>query len=299
MVHAQILPSIQFNQAIDSAMAELQSESTFTSFIQQALPYYSIPYCNLRPNYPSFSPIPSNVKTLTCCGPYKPTEDNWSSVYRKVATGLADKLNSKYGLQLSSVYKAINTTELGYFESLRKAVNTGSCDVIVSDTTFTTERAAVVKFATCAYGSSTSGFLRTALDANGTRIDELSQLNAPNYIVAFYASTVYEMAANTTLPLAQKIRVTSLSDDPYNLVLQNKIHALISDAADLNSWKATHSDQCSVCYVKAFGEQSPFGIFTAQTTRSSGSGFSMYGSSPMRMIMIGVFVVLMALFSAV
>ncbi|KAG2379195.1 hypothetical protein C9374_007334 [Naegleria lovaniensis] len=296
--HAQIVPSIQFNQAIDSAMAELQSESSFTSFVQQALPYYSVPYCGTKPNYPTFSPIPSNVKSLICCGPYKPTEDNWSSVYRKVSNGLADKLNSKFGLQLSAVYKPINTTEFGYFESLRRAVNTGACDVVVSDTTHTKERAAVVNFATCAYGSSSSGFLRTSLDSNGTYIDELSKLNSPNYIVAFYASTVYEIAANTSLPLAQKIRVTSLDTDPYNLVLQNKIHALISDAADLNAWKAANSDKCSNCYVKAFGELAPFGIFTAQTTRSSSIGFILHriGMSQLMMIAVLSMTVLISVF---
>lgn len=255
------LASNAFSQAVNSAMSELALNSEFQKFVSDNYPF-SVPYCSFSINYPYSSPIPSSIKELIMCTHMQETFDVWTILYRRVAQGIVDNLNSKYKLSLTPKYLGINTTT-GYFDNLKQAVDNGVCDIVVSDTTFTDERSKLVSFASCGYGYSSDGFLRTELNSTTlTGINSVTQLNRADVIVSWYYGTIYDQIVNTTLPLAQKMPVNNV-DEQFQLVKEKKIHALISDAVDLENWRLSHKDICSTCYVKTFGTTFPFGIFTA------------------------------------
>ena len=267
VLSASEVSSIQFNQAVDAAMYELAQDTTFQNYVSDHHPFI-VPTCNAKTLYPSRSPIPFNVININVCTHTQDTFDDWSRLYRKVGNGLVGNLNKKYGLTLNATFLSVDTTVLGYFPSMKAAVDNGKCDIVVSDTTITAERGLVVKFAQCPYGFSSDGFLRTELDNNTiTGIDSIAKLNRADVKVAYYGGTIYDTIVNQTLPLAQKFPATF--DEQYQMVLQKRVHALIGDVVDLYNWKTQNTAACPSCFVKTFGDAAPFGIFTANTTRSN------------------------------
>ena len=59
---------------------------------------------------------------------------------RYVGNGIVKNINKQYGLALTAKFFSINTTD-GFFESMKAAVDSGKCDVVVADGKF-------VKFST-------------------------------------------------------------------------------------------------------------------------------------------------------
>ena len=55
-------------------------------------------------------------------------------------------INQQYGASLSAEFVSLNTSSLGFFNTMKKAVYDGSCDVCVSNTTPTQARRDQVKF---------------------------------------------------------------------------------------------------------------------------------------------------------
>ncbi|KAG2392087.1 hypothetical protein C9374_013572 [Naegleria lovaniensis] len=261
------LASYSFSKAVSSAMSELALNSEFQKFVSDNYPF-SVPYCSSALNYPTTSPIPSSVKELVMCTHIHETFDVWTVLYRRVAQGIIDHLNAKYQLSLTPKYLGINTTT-GYFINLKQAVDSEICDIVVSDTTFTDERSKLVSFASCGYGFSSDGFLRTELDNSTlTGIYTISQLNRADVKVSWYYGTIYDKIVNETLPLTQKMPVNNV-DEQFQMVKQQQIHALISDAVDLENWRLNNKESCKTCYVKTFGTTFPFGVFTALKSEMS------------------------------
>ena len=58
------------------------------------------------------------------------TLDPWLLIKRAVANGIVGKLNAHYGTTMTANIMQLNTSALGYFETLLQAVDTGVCDVV-------------------------------------------------------------------------------------------------------------------------------------------------------------------------
>ncbi|KAF0984982.1 hypothetical protein FDP41_000021 [Naegleria fowleri] len=273
-IHANPLASIEFNQAVDAAMYDVVSSSSFQQYITTVVGF-PVPLCSVKTKYPSRWPIPPSISELKMC--YDGSSyiaEPWPSIYKEVGKRIVDAFNTQYGLTLKSknVPLVMNET-LGYFDSLRTAVENGDCDIAVADTTITEERAAKVKFSVCPYGVSVNAFLRTDLDNTTlTNINELQQLNRSGINVTYYEGTIFDTIAQQQLQAATKVPASY--DGQYILALQRKVHAVIGDVLDQKGWLEQNRKDCVSCYIKAFGLGSSFGVFTQATTRSSDAGIS-------------------------
>ncbi|EFC39018.1 predicted protein [Naegleria gruberi] len=246
------LVSIEFNQMINAAMKQVSSSKSFINYIANTVAF-SVPACTSNPSWPTKFPIPSSVKELKLCYDGVTSDTMWADIYKRVGLELVSAINSKYGTSLATRFVYVNATD-GFFESMKKAVETEECDVSVADSTYTTERRSKVQFSDCGYGSTANGFLRTLLNkennATFANLKDISQLNSPDIIVAAYFGTYYETLANQTLPLAKKI-FTSF-DEQFELIKNNKVHVVISDSEALQSWKVTNCPSCIGRFEKLF-----------------------------------------------
>ncbi|KAG2381576.1 hypothetical protein C9374_005960 [Naegleria lovaniensis] len=292
--HANPIASIEFNQAVDAAMYEVVSSSSFQQYITKIVGF-PVPLCSTKIKYPTRWPVSSLITELKMC--YDGSSyiaEPWPSVYKEVGRRMIEAFNAQYSLKLSAKFVPLVMNEtLGYFESLRVAVESGECDVAVADTTLTEERSAKVKFSVCPYGVSVNAFLRSDLDNTTlTGITELKHLNRSGLNVTYYEGTIFDTIAQQELQAAN--RVPSTYEGQYTLVLQRKVHAVLGDVLDQQAWLEANRKDCVSCYIKAFGLGGSFGVFTQATTRSSEAvRHGIWPHSLMGVVVMGMLVLLM------
>lgn len=261
--------SAAWTSAVDAAMTELAQDTTFQKQVTSLGVPFVVPYCKETANYPTKNPLPSNITKLTICSELQTSSTNlWSTVYKLVAKGLVANLNKKYSLSLGIEYLSINTTS-GYFPSLLGGINSGACDIVVSDTALSTARSEQVSFTTCSYGTTYFTFMRTDLDNTTiTGITTLDQLNRADVKVAWWKGTLFDQVMNNSLSLVQKYPGSTMNA-MFSFAETKQVHAILFDAIDVYSWMNDHKE-CVNCYMKVFGDPLPVSIFTKKMPATSG-----------------------------
>ena len=286
--------SAQWTAAVDAAMTELAQDAAFQKEVTSIGVPFVVPLCKQTANYPSKNPIPSNITSLIICHEPQPATNLWRIVYHVVGKGLLANLNKRYGLSLGVDYLMVNTSA-GYFNSLRDGVDSGLCDMVVSDTALSPTRSSQVTFATCPYGVTYYAYLRTDLDNTTiTGINTLDQLNRADVKISWWKGTLFDKVMNDSLPLVQNYPASTMEDMFLNA--QNKlVHAILFDAVDLYSWMNDHTAYCASCYVRVFGEPPSVQIFTKKFPAiSAAPGIMQDGSLTYLLIM--AFLIIYSLF---
>ena len=113
---------------------------------------FPVPPCTDRTTvaWPVNNPFANRTSIVMCMeiGVLYP----WLAAKSMVGNGIVDKINAKYKTNIPVEWKYYNTSELGFFTTMKKAVDNCECDVISSNTTPTEERKPLVHFQ-CSYGS--------------------------------------------------------------------------------------------------------------------------------------------------
>ncbi|KAG2381406.1 hypothetical protein C9374_006395 [Naegleria lovaniensis] len=254
-----------FANAIDAAMQQLTTDSEFIQGMTDLGILFPTPNCvvlpgtstNQVPKFPSTLVLPRGSSTsappftsLILC--YEENAVlNWPKVHELAGRILMRILNQQYKVTIPYSFAKVNTTQYGYFGTLKNLVDTGACDVAIASTNLDSVRLPQVHF-NCPYGSSSSGFLRSALEPNvsiGT--------SQHNYAIANF-------------PLAQITAVPTGLTDCFPYILQNKVHVMLADAIDLQTWLNSHKSECSSCVAKAFGDPFTYGSFITNNIANSG-----------------------------
>lgn len=141
--------SQDYTDAFDAAVQEMIVDRTFMDSYFNLM-YFPVPGCVNDPvKYPNNNPF-ANRKALVMCmetgviSPYK-------EVKHMVGNTIVQKINARYGTQLQVQFKYLNTSQLGFFQTMKNGVDSGECDLISSNTTPTDARKAVAHFQ-CNYG---------------------------------------------------------------------------------------------------------------------------------------------------
>ena len=144
LVLSQIaVPQTQVD-TIDASIQSLLLDSKFQSDYSSYIPF-NVPTCaEAKVKYPTTNPFASR-KTIRACYESDAVFP-WLNVFQLVGNGIVRMINQQYGVSLSAEFLALNTSSLGFFNTMKKAVYDGSCDVCVSNTTPTQVRKDQVKF---------------------------------------------------------------------------------------------------------------------------------------------------------
>ncbi|KAL9653165.1 hypothetical protein ABK040_006381 [Willaertia magna] len=277
IVEGAYIKDYNFVKAIDVAIMEmLEDEEYRAGYLNFGL-IYPIPECGIETldtdfydKYPSQFPFTTTSKTSTAvinlC--YEnDTNPPWAEIHEFVGRKLVEKLNKRYKLNLKPNFQIMDTSKLGYFDTLKQAVDTGYCDVSVASTNYEASRAHLVK-SQCAYGSTSPGFLRSSLDPS-LQITTIKDLNQSGIKVAVLSNTIYEKLALKYLQGATLIPIASGYTAVFEAVEKRQVHAILSDVFDLYNWLKRNKEKCGVnCYSKGF--DSPFTFATFVTTNFSG-----------------------------
>ena len=76
----------------------------------------------------------------------------WFTAKTMAGNGIVDKINAKYKTNIPVEWKFYNTSQYGFFTTLKNAVDECECDVVSSNTTPIDARKPLVHF-NCGYGS--------------------------------------------------------------------------------------------------------------------------------------------------
>ena len=60
----------------------------------------------------------------------------WASIFKGAGDLLVEVLNKQYSINLKANHLILNTTELGYFDSMKAGVDSGLCDICTSNVSF-------------------------------------------------------------------------------------------------------------------------------------------------------------------
>lgn len=196
-----------FTQAINAAIQNIVQESTFQSKIFDIL-LFNVPKCSSNVVFPSVNPF-KGMSQLKNCYQMESMEP-WTSAYKLVAEELTKAINTQYSMSLENSLVLINTTD-GFFTSLSNAVNDGRCDVVVADTSYSSDRATQVSFQTCPYGSTSYGFIRNNKDNETLGYSSnVYSFNKNGTIVGAYSGTIFEDWIKENLPLATYLMNNSM-----------------------------------------------------------------------------------------
>ncbi|KAG2378881.1 hypothetical protein C9374_008029 [Naegleria lovaniensis] len=273
----QSLRSSSFIQAIDAATSVYIASQEWKDYLVSFNIVFPVPSCTTTSanDFPATLDLLKNgttrVPVLNLCYEHNALHP-WPLIHQKAGQLLVSTLKNQYKIQdLVANFTTVNTTLLGYFNSLKAAVDSGECDVIIASTNWDNSRLSQAHFQ-CAYGTSFNGYLRSALDADTIKVTSVNDLNQPGVKVAVYKATTYDQYATANLAKAEIVRFSGGYYEAWPMILNNQVHAMITDAADLFSWLAANKANCSSCKVDVFGNQFSFGSFTtSKIVKSLGS----------------------------
>jgi len=186
-----------FIKAIDVGMAEMDKGAKWKNLFSALGIPFNVPDCTSKfgTDYP---PNPfTGRKVLNIC--YEQPADAWSFIFKGAGDYLVETLNTKYGISLVPNHIILDTTKLGYFDTMQDAVDSGKCDVVTSDVITTAARAARVNMQ-CPYGSSSLAMLRSGL--NNSLFTTAQSLNSSNAIIVVFGGTYFETVARLQFPSA-------------------------------------------------------------------------------------------------
>ncbi|KAL9654403.1 hypothetical protein ABK040_010430 [Willaertia magna] len=254
--------SSDFVKAIDAAFIEMSDDSEFIDGYRDIGLIFPIPECVnffgvTEYPYPDKFDFNYKEKVFTMC-----YQENAGSprqeTHELVAKTLVRLLNKRYKINLNYVVKQLDTRKLGYFNTVKNAVDSGECQVCVASTVKETSRESEVHFQ-CPYESSSNGFLRSNLDPQIV-VNNFKDLNKTGLIVAISAGSIYlsfvpEISAATivTAPGTQGV---------LQLAAQGKAHAVLGDINDLMTFKRNSINNCTKCNVRGFGTTVEMASFT-------------------------------------
>ena len=228
-----------------------------------ALPYskLSIPSAPTTLNLPRTSP-------LILCYEHDATF-NWPKVHELAGKILIRILNNKYNRDIAYTYQIVNTTALGYFNALKAQVDSGACDIAIASTNFDSIRLPLVHF-NCPYGTSSPGFLRSALDNGTVIINSESDIDNYNVTVLTYKGSSYDNYVKAKYKKATLNSIASGYTEIFEKILKKEAHIVVADATDLAAFLKSNKDACGPsCFSKIFGDPFAFGPFITNNIRES------------------------------
>nr|CAG4708358.1 unnamed protein product [Naegleria fowleri] len=290
-----LLRSASFIKAIDAATSVYIASQEWKNYLLSFNIVFPVPSCTTASvnDFPSTldlsknGNITSRMPVINMCYEYNALHP-WPLIHQKAGQLLISTLKNRYNIQdLQVNFTTVNTTLLGYFGSLKASVDSGDCDVAIASTNWDNSRLSQAHFQ-CAYGTSFNGYLRSGLDIDTIKVSSVYDLNQAAVKVAVYKATTYDQWATANLPNSQIIRFSGGYYEAWPMILNNQVHALITDAADLLTFLAANKANCTPCRVDVFGDQFSFGSFTSNKITTSLATRSMVFNFLMMMIfMIG------------
>ena len=277
-------------QAIDKAMSDVVSSLEWISIFQSLSVPFQVPSCVERTtSYPNSNPFPTTKTKLNIC--YEEPTDVWRNFYKQAGDLLVSTLNSKYpDAKLKANHIIINTSILGYFDTLTRAVDSGLCDVVTSNTIYSQERAGKVNF-NCGYGSSSTGVLLSnkAHALNYSSIQDLQKAPSPAFTVL--KGSYFVALGQATFPNASIIYKENY-DGIFQEVMDGTVEGIIADAIDLIYWLNNHKQNCTHCAIRLFGETYKYGSFVTRNISSGTSGlFDSSLVSTIAMFLVGMILI--------
>ncbi|KAG2373067.1 hypothetical protein C9374_012913 [Naegleria lovaniensis] len=232
-----------------------------TEFVQGSNQYnffFPVPTCaklpysgNVIPSWPNKLVLPrgENSKLVLC---YEVDALlNWPLVHELAGNVLMRIINTHYKLSIPYQFNKVNTSKLGYFTTMKNLVDTGACDIAIASTNLDSNRLPQVHF-NCPYGTSSPGYLRSALDLSNITISKPEDINNPNVTIVTYGGSFYATYAKNNFPLAKLIGLTSGYTECFTYILEKKAHIMLGDAIDLQTWVKQRSSECPGCESKAY-----------------------------------------------
>ncbi|KAG2370590.1 hypothetical protein C9374_000367 [Naegleria lovaniensis] len=267
--------------AIDAGVSEMVQTAAWRKLFSDLNLPFNIPQCVKNPttSYPLSNPF-VGMDTLNVC--YEIPTDPWLEIYKQGGDLLIPILNTKYGITLKTKHYFLNTTKLGYFETMKKGVDSGFCHIITSAAINTQERAEKVYF-NCPSGSSSLAFLRSELDnTNSTEyFNNVKTLNDSRAIIAVFGGAYFESQAKSFFSAARLIVVNGGFADIWPYILTKQAHAMIGDAVDVSSWLNSNKNQCQRCFVSIMGSPYDFSSFTTRNyVKNSGMVKNVWNDIP-------------------
>ncbi|KAL9654422.1 hypothetical protein ABK040_010447 [Willaertia magna] len=270
--------SSDFVKAIDAAFIEMSDDDQFIDGYRDIGLIFPIPECVnyfgvAEYPYPDKFDFNHKEKVFTMC-----YQENAGSprqeVHELVAKTLVRLLNTRYKINLKYSIKQLDTGKLGYFETIKNAVDSGECQVCVATTIIESERASQVHFQ-CPYESSSYGFLRSTLDPHIV-VNNVKDLNRTGVIVgisggSFYESFIPQISSATIL-------TSGGTQDLLQLVSQGKVHAVLGDINDLIAFKRKPTNNCTKCNVRGFGTTVEMASFTTKNIIASSASPLSFGA---------------------
>ena len=136
-----------FKKAINAATNEYIQSKEWIDFKTSLGYLFPVPTCTYNSkgaSYPQTFNWTSNE--LVLCYEMG-TIDPWPEVHGMAGKLLVKALKNQFGLtNLTSTFLLINTTEKGYFPSLKNAVDSGICHVAIASTNYEDNRGSQVEF---------------------------------------------------------------------------------------------------------------------------------------------------------
>ena len=217
----------------------------------------------------------------------------------KLSESVVKIINNHYKTNYINVVKRYNTTQLGFFETMKNAVGTGDCDIVTANTQPNPDRAKVVHFQ-CGFGFASKGWIRSGRDPQ-IIMQDVYDLNKTGILVGgefynissfgnqmlpftrfivqcyndhtmvqytfpimittnpAYDGTAYATFVRNTLTAATYVPFFAVNLQ-YGAVLNQTVHALIGDAIQFYSWKKQVGN-CN-CEVKAYDPAYGLSTFT-------------------------------------
>ncbi|KAG2378551.1 hypothetical protein C9374_008190 [Naegleria lovaniensis] len=254
-----------YTDAFDAAVQEMIVDKSFIDTYANLM-YFNVPACtDPVVKYPAKDPFVGRKNLIMCLeiGAVYPFLD----VKLLVGNTLVKKINAKYGTNYQAQFKYLNTSKLGFFTTVKNAVDSGECDVITTNVQTLEDRKKQVHFQ-CHWGTTSQAFLRSELDSS-LNLKTLADLNKTNIIVGAYAGTTYEAVVKNNLQAAQYVPFTT-ADIQYQKVLKKEVHAVIGDAVTFLVWVNANKANCSTCSVNFYGQPYGFSTFTTNNITSLG-----------------------------
>src|SRR3989338_3502743 len=117
--------------ALDAAVQTMINDETFKTFYRNLL-FFSVPPCTptsgtgyTKVDYPKTNPFAGRTSILLCMesGAIYPLYD----IKIKVGETIVQNINKQYSISLKAEWKFYNTSQLGFFPTMRNAVDTKEC----------------------------------------------------------------------------------------------------------------------------------------------------------------------------
>ncbi|KAF0981457.1 hypothetical protein FDP41_012114 [Naegleria fowleri] len=283
--HQQQLISVNkdFTAAFDAAIQELVADPTWVQFYSENM-FFGVPQCSTKVTWPEKDPFVGQSSIVTCfeIGTLSP----WLETKTKLSESVVKIINNHYKTNYINVVKRYNTTQLGFFETMKNAVGTGDCDIVTANTQPNPDRAKVVHFQ-CGFGFASKGWIRSGRDPQ-IIMQDVYDLNKTGILVGAYDGTAYATFVRNTLTAATYVPFFAVNLQ-YGAVLNQTVHALIGDAIQFYSWKKQVGN-CN-CEVKAYDPAYGLSTFTygniTETSFAMGTWFgTQHYVMPMMMIVV-------------